>query len=138
VDSTSGEFYFLKIKPEYPRAVKAVAIAHMNYDTESKRLYFDRPAGSQWVASLWILEESCQVDLAVVLKEDRLECIEGYCGYCLDGDLCPKVEKVKQAVLKSEAFSRLREDVAHELFEKEAEDLHSANPMASPRTVRKR
>lgn len=133
--SSSGEFYFLKIRPEYPKVVNAVAIAHLYYDTETKCLYFDRPAGSQWVASLWIQEEGCRVDLAVVLKEDALECIEGYCGHCFDGDLCPNVEKVKQAVLKSREFSPVREDIIHELFQRAVEDLHSADPLPSPRTV---
>lgn len=135
MESSSSEFYFLKVRPEYPKAVKAVAIAHLYYDTETKRLYFERPAGSQWVASLWIEEEGCQVDLAVVLKEDRLECIEGYCGYCLQGDLCPNVEKVKQATLKSQGFSPVREDIIHELFQRAVANLHSAGPLQSPRTV---
>ena len=133
--SSSSEFYFLKIKPGYPKSVKAVALAHLYYDTETKRLYFERPAGSQWVASLWILEEGCHVDLAVVLVEEKLECVEGYCGYCLDGDLCPKVEKVKQAVLESEAFSLLREDLIHELFQRMVADLQSGGPLPSPQTV---
>lgn len=135
MQSRSSEFYFLKIKPEYPKAVNAVAIAHLYYDTETKCLYFDRPAGSQWVASLWIQEEGCRVDVAVVLKEDALECIEGYCGYCFDGDLCPNVEKVKQGVLESEAFSALREDLIHELFQRMVADLHLAEPSAFPQTV---
>ncbi|MBI4737117.1 MAG: hypothetical protein HY766_13850 [candidate division NC10 bacterium] len=135
MQSNSSEFYFLKIRPEYPKAIKAVAIAHLYYDTEAKRLYFDRPAGSQWVASLWIREEDCYVDLAVVLKEERLECIEGYCGYCFDGDLCPKVEKVKLAVLESEEFSLLREDLLHELFQRMVADLRLADPPPSPQTV---
>ena len=133
--SSSSEFYFLKIKPGYPKSVKAVAIAHLYYDTETKRLYFDRPGGSQWVASLWILEEGCQVDLAMVLKEDRLECIEGYCGYCLDGDSCPNINRVRQAVLESEEFSPVRGDIIHELFQKAVADLHLADPPPSPQTV---
>jgi len=133
--SSTSEFYFLKIKPGYPKSVKAVAIAHLYYDTETKRLYFERSVGSQWVASLWIHEEDCYVDLAVVLKEERLECIEGYCGYCFDGDLCPKVEKVKQAVLESEEFSLLREDLLHELFQRMVADLRLAEPSAFPQTV---
>ncbi len=135
MQSSSCEFYFLKIKAEYPKATKAIAIARLYYDTEIKRLYFDRPEGSQWVASLWIQEEGCHVDLAVVLKENNLEYIEAYCGYCVDGDLCPNVDKVRQAVLESEAFSRLREDVAHELFQKAVTDLHSIGPLSSPWTV---
>lgn len=133
--SSSSEFYFLNLRPEYPNAVKAVAIAHLHYDTEAKRLYFERPGGSQWVASLWIVEEGCHVDLAVVLKEDRLECVEGYCGYCPEGELGPAVEKVKQAVLASEAFSLVREDVIHELFQRMVADLQSGGPLPSPQAV---
>ena len=135
VGSMTGEFHFLKIRPEYPKSVKAVAIAHLHYDTEVKRLYFDRPAGCQWMASLWISDETCQIDLAVVLKEDRLEWIEAYCGCCLDGDLCPGVEKMKQAVLESEAFALLREDLTHELFQRMVADLDPPDPLPSPRTV---
>jgi hypothetical protein len=135
VEPSKSEFYFLKLRPEYPKAVRAVAIAHLHYDTESKRLSFDRPAGSQWVASLWILEEACQVDLAIVLKEDRLECIEAYCSDCPDGELCPKVEEVKQAVLESAGFSPVREDIIHELFHRAVASLHSADPAQSPRSA---
>lgn len=121
--SECGEFYFLKLKPGYPKSVKAVAIAHLEYDTETRRLYFDRPGGFQWVASMWILDEDCQIDLAVVLKEDNLEFIEGYCHH---GEECPKVERVKQAILGSDAFSQIREDLIQELFRREVAALHRA------------
>jgi len=132
MESTSGEFYYLKLRPEFPKAVKAVAIAHLHYDTKTKRLYFDRLDASQWVASLWILDECCQVDLAVILKEDGLQFIE---GNCVHGEDCPKVEKLKQAVLESEAFSRLREDLIHKLFQGTVADLHPAQPLQFQRTV---
>lgn len=135
MESASGEFYFLKIRPEYPRAVEAVAIAHLYYDTEAKRLYFDRPAGSQWVASLWILDENCRVDIALVLKEGGLECMEAYCGYCFEGELCPQVPKVKRAVLESEGFSQLREDLVRELFQRAVAGLQPVDPLPSPRSV---
>lgn len=132
MESASGEFYYLKLKPEFPKAVKAVAIAHLHYDTKTKRLYFDRPDGSQWVASLWILDEYCQVDLAVILKEDGLHFIE---GYCVHGEGCPKVEKLRQAVLESEAFFALRGDLIHELFQRTVADLSPADQHPFPRTV---
>ncbi len=135
MESPSAEFYFLKIKPEYPKDIQAIAIARLYYDTPIKRLYFDRPEGAQWVASLWIRENECHVDLAVVLKQDRLECIEAYCGTCFDGDLCSAVDTVRQAVLESGPFSRLREDLANELFRRAVADLHSAGPLSFPWTV---
>lgn len=123
MESESGEFYFLKLKPGYPKSVKAVAIAHLEYDTDTRRLYFDHPEGSQWMASLWILDGSCQIDLAMTLKEGALDFIEGYCHH---GDDCPQVEEVKRAILKSEDFSHLREELIHELFRREVAALHRA------------
>lgn len=126
--------YHLKIRPEYPKAVNAVAIAHFQYDTNAKRLYFDRPQGSQWVASLWIVDGPCEVDLAVVLKkkETGLEFIEGYCSH---GDFCPKVEELKQAILESAPFAKLREDLIHELSERRVADLDRGGPQPFPQTV---
>lgn len=129
-EGTGIEFYHLKLRPEYPRIVKAVAFALLRYDTEAKRLYFDRPEGSQWVASLWIRDEWCQIDLAVVLKEGKLEFIE---GFCLHGEDCPNVEKLKRAVLESEAFAQLREDIARELHQRAVVDLHRADHAVSPK-----
>ena len=121
-----GEFYQLKVQRGYPSIVKAVAIARLCYDRKILRLYFDRPQGTQWVASLWIVDDPCQVDLAVVLKEDRLDFIE---GYCLHADFCPKVEELKRAVLESEAFSQLRQDLIDELSERAASDLDIDHPV---------
>jgi hypothetical protein len=135
MQSRNNEFYFLKVRPEYPKSIKAIAIARLHYDTETKRVYFERPEGFQWVASLWILEEGCHVDVAVVLREDSLECIEAYCGYCLDGALCPEVEKVKRAVLESEEFSQVREDLLHELFQRAVADLDLTDPPPFPQVV---
>lgn len=132
MESSSTEFYFLKTKPHYPKAVKAVAIAHLYYDTKAKRLYFDRPKGSQWVASLWILDESCQVDLAMVLKQDKLEFME---ASCFHGELCPNVEKVKRAVLESESFSELRKDLIHHLSQGVVADPDPAHPLPSRKGV---
>lgn len=122
------EFYHLKIRPEYPRIVKGVAIALLYSDTETKCLYFDRPPGSQWVASLWIDDGACQVDLAAVLKEDGLEFIEGYCS---DDDFCSKVEDLKRAILASNPYSSLRQDLIHELFERAVGKLVPGNPLPS-------
>lgn len=126
MESERSEFYFLRMKAAYPKCVKGVAIAHFQYDSKTKRLYFDHPEGYQWVASLWVLQEDCQIDLAVVLKEDSLDFIEGYCQH---GDNCPKVEQVKRAILESEDFSHLREDLIHELFHGAVADLHTGEPM---------
>ena len=100
----SGEFYHLKRRPAYPSIVEAVAIAHLYFDRDELCLYFDRSPGLQWVASLWIVDGSCEVDLALVLKEGKLEFIEGYCSH---GDFCPKVEELKQAILECPAFDQL-------------------------------
>jgi hypothetical protein len=124
-----GEFYHLKRRAGYPGIVEAVAIARLDLDTKGLCLYFDRPPGSQWVASLWIVDGSCEVDLAVVLKEDTLDFIEGYCCH---GDFCPKVEELKQAVLHSSSFSQVREDLIYELFQRSVADL--GRPL-SPQTV---
>jgi hypothetical protein len=127
-----GEFYHLKKRPGYPSVVEAVAIARLDLDTKGLCLYFDRPPGSQWVASLWIVDGPCEVDLAVVLKEDTLDFIEGYCSH---GDFCPKVEELKRAILESSAFSRLREDLIRELFERAVSDLDPADRPPSPQMV---
>jgi hypothetical protein len=126
VPSARGlEFYHLKLRPEYPAIIKGVAFALLYHDTETRCLYFDRPPGSQWVVSLWIDDGTCQVDLAAVLKEKGLEFIEGYCSH---GDSCATVNKIKQAILWSEEYSRLREDLVHELFQRAVEDLDRVNP----------
>jgi hypothetical protein len=127
-----GEFYHLKRRPGYPSIVEAVAIARLYFDREDLCLYFDRPPGSQWVASLWIVDGSCEVDLALVLKEGRLDFIEGYCSH---GDFCPKVEELKRAVIESSAFDQLREDLIHELFQGAVAELDPADPPPSPQTV---
>lgn len=125
-----GEFYHLKVRPEYPSIVQAVSIARLYFDSRDLCLYFDRPQGSQWVASLWIVDDPCEVDLAVVLnnKEEGLKFIEGYCSH---EDFCPKVEELKQAILESSAFAQLREDLIHQLFQ--VDDLIPADPL--PQTV---
>src|SRR3972149_5718230 len=64
-----GEFYHLKRRPGYPSTVEAVAIARLVFDREDLCLYFDRPPGSQWVASLWIVDGSCDADSAQKLKK---------------------------------------------------------------------
>jgi len=132
MESERSEFYFLRTKPVYPKCVKGVAIAHLHYDSKSKRLYFDHPEGSQWMASLWVHHEDCQIDLAMVLKEDGLDFIEGYCQH---GESCPQVEQVKRAILKSEDFSCLREDLTHELFQGAVAGLHTVEPIQMQKTA---
>jgi hypothetical protein len=127
-----GEFYHLKRRPGYPSVVEAVAIAHLYFDRDELCLYFDRPPGFQWVASLWIVDGSCEVDLALVLKEGRLDFIEGYCCH---GDFCPKVEELKRAVLESPAFSQVREDLIYELFQRSVAGLNPIDRPLSPQTV---
>ncbi len=127
-----GEFYHLKRRPGYPSIVEGVAIARLYFDREDLCLYFDRPPGAQWVASLWIVDGPCEVDLALVLKEGKLDFIEGYCSH---GDLCPKVEELKRAVIESSAFAQLREDLIHELFQGAVAELNPADPPPSPQTV---
>jgi hypothetical protein len=125
------EFYHVKLKPEYPSIVKGVAFALLYYDTEIRCLYFDRPPGSQWVVSLWIKDGSCEIDLAAVLKHSGLDFIEGYCSH---GDFCPEVERLKRAIRESDAFSRLREDLTSELFQRAVGELAPAGPL-SPKTI---
>jgi hypothetical protein len=132
MESERSEFYFLRTKPVYPKCVKGVAIVHFHYDSKSKRLYFDHPEGSQWMASLWVHHEDCQIDLAMVLKEDGLDFIEGYCQH---GESCPQVEQVKRAILKSEDFSCLREDLTHELFQGAVAGLHTVEPIQMQKTA---
>jgi hypothetical protein len=126
------QFYHLKLRPEYPRIIKGIAFAFLHHDTEIRCLYFDRPAGSQWVVSLWIEDGACQVDLAAVLKEKSLDFIEGYCCH---GDSCATVEKLKQAILRSKEYCRLREDLVHELFQRTVEDPDAANPSPTQNPV---
>jgi hypothetical protein len=128
----SIEFLDLDLKPDYPEVVRAIAIAHFHYDTKTKRLFFDRPPGSDWVVSFWIRERFCQVDLAAVLKENGLDFIE---GYCFHGECCPTVEKLKHDILESEAFARLREDVINELFQRMVQDPSLANPPSPGRGI---
>ena len=135
VESMTGEFHYLKIRPDYPKAVKAVVIARFQDGTGAKRLSVNQPKGSEWVASLWIDDGFCQMDLAAVLMEDGLEFIE---GHCLHGENCPDIEKLQWAILGPGAFAQLREDLVHELFQRTVADLHPhpAHPqMPSPRTV---
>jgi hypothetical protein len=128
----SIEFCDLTLKPEYPEVVRAVAIAQLHYDTKAKRLYFDRPPGSDWVVSFWIREGACQIDLTAILKENGLAFIA---GYCVHGECCPTVEKLKHAILESEAFARLREEVIHELFQVMVQDPHLADPLPPGRGI---
>lgn len=132
LESMTGEFRYLKMRPEYPNDVKMVAIAHFQYGAEAKLPGLDQGEGSQWVASLWIVDGSCQVDLTAILNGERLEFIE---GACLHGELCPGVEKLKRAVLESEVFFRLREDLIRELFRAAVAHAHPADPLSSPQTV---
>lgn len=118
-ESMTGKLFFLKMRPEYPKAVKAGVIAHLHYDTQAKPLYFDRPEGSQWVAFLRIEDGFYQTDLALILKEEGLEFLEGYSS---QGEDHLKVEKVKRAILESEAFSALREDLIDELSQRRVEN----------------
>lgn len=127
-----GEFYHLKRRPEYPEMVEAAAIARLYFDSKTLCLYFDRSAGSQWVASLWIVDGECQVDLAIVLQHETLAFVEGYCCH---GDFCPKVAELQWVVLESSAFSELRNDLIHELHEKAAGDLGPSGRLPSPLTV---
>jgi len=127
-----GEFYHLKRRPGYPSIVEAVAIARLYFDREDLCLYFDRAPGSQWVASLWLVDGPCEVDLAVVLKEGGLDFVEGYCSH---GDFCPKVEELRRAVLESSAYTQLREDLIQELLQRAVADLDPVDRPPSPQTV---
>lgn len=121
--SVTGEFHFLKLRPEYPRIVRSVALALMHYDTEVKRQHFDRAGSPQWVASLRLVDGSCQVDLAAILTETGLEFIEGYCYH---GALCPTVEELKRAIVTDWDFGELRQDLVDELLRRTAEDLYAS------------
>jgi hypothetical protein len=131
VESMTGEVHYLKMKPEYPRIVKTVAFALIRYETEVKPHSLARPGAPQWVASLRIVDGPCRVELAVVLKETRLDFVEGYCSH---GELCPKVDELKRAILTSEAFSPLWQDLLRELFNRMAADFNSPGPL-TPETV---
>jgi len=123
LESMTGEFHYLKIRPEYPRIVKSVALALLRCDTEGKCHHFDRPGSPQWVASLRLVDGPCQVELAAVLKETRLDFIEGYCSH---GERCPKVDELKRAIVTQGPFSKLWQDLVHELFSRMAEDLYAS------------
>ncbi|MFQ5804780.1 MAG: hypothetical protein ACE5JQ_17965 [Candidatus Methylomirabilales bacterium] len=132
MDWMTGEFHYLKVRPGYPTEVKMVALGRLQYVGEAMPSSFDRPHGSQWVASLWIVDGPCEVDLAVVLKEGGLDFIEGYCSH---GDFCPKVEEFKRAILHSGAFATLREDLIHELSQRRVVGLDRGGPQPFPQTV---
>jgi hypothetical protein len=132
VESMTGEVYYLRMKPEYPRMVKTVAFALIRYDTEVKLHALDRPGAPRWVASLRIVDGPCRVELAVVLKETRLDFVEGYCAH---GELCPKVDELKRAILTSEAFSPLWQDLLQELFKRMAADFNSPGPLTPEAVV---
>ena len=128
VDAMTGEFHHLKMRPEYPKLVKAVAIAHIECEPRAKRFPPDRPLVSKWIASLWIDDGSCQVDLVLGLKEAGLELID---GTCLHGEECPGLEHLRGHVLESEAFAPLREDLMRELVQATVPRLRLAEPPPS-------
>ncbi len=132
MDRMTGEFHYLRVRPGYPTEVKMVALGRLEYVTETVPSYFDRPPGSQWVASLWIVDGPCEVDLVVVRKEEGLEFIEGYCSH---GDFCPKVEELKREILQSAAFALLREDLIQELSQRTIANFHSADSPPSQEAV---
>ncbi|HLE81950.1 MAG TPA: hypothetical protein VJA25_11725 [Dehalococcoidia bacterium] len=132
LESLAGEFHYLKMRPEYPHHVKMVAIAYFHCGGAIKPPSFDHPEGSQWVASVWIADGSCEVDLTAVLKGESLEFIQ---GSCLHGYFCPGVEKLKRAVLESQAFAQLRGDLIHELCQAAVGHPHSADRLPSPQMV---
>lgn len=115
LDWLSGEVHYLKLRSEYPNQVKMVALARLRWDIRTELRCNDQWARSQWVASLWVADGPCQVDLSMIRKGDGLACIEGTCS---DGDACPKIEKVRRAVLESAAFATLRDDIAGELVQR--------------------
>lgn len=118
----TGEFHYLKMRPGYPNEVTMVALARLQCDAKARPFWFDSPTESQWIGSLCLVEGPCQVDLSFVRREERLECIEGYCCH---GESCPKVEELEREVLQSAAFAALREDMAAELFQKALMDRSS-------------
>jgi hypothetical protein len=132
MDWMTGEFHYLKMRPGYPTEVKMVALGRLQYVTEATPSYFDQSQGSQWVASIWIADGPCRVDLAVVRKGEKLNFIE---GYCFHEDFCPKVEEFKRSILESSAFALLREDLIHELSQRRVADLDRGGPQPFPQTV---
>lgn len=131
-ESMSGELLFLKMKPEYPKVVKAGAVAHLHYDTEAKPLYFHRPEDPEWVAFLCVEDGLCKAELVLTLKEEGLEFTDGYSAR---GGGCAGVEKVKRAILESPAFSALREDLIHELSWRKVAELHPVDSDAGPESA---
>lgn len=128
-ESMTGQFFFLKMRPEYPKAVKAGAIACLRYDTQTKPLYSAWPEDSEWVAFLCIEDGLCRAELVLTLKEEGLEFTEGYSAR---GGGCAGVEKVKRAILESEAFSALREDLIHELSQRKVAEPYPVDSDAVP------
>lgn len=135
VDAMTGEFHYLKhlkIRPKYPKVVKAVAIAHIGCDARAERFPPDRPLVSEWIASLWIDDGSCQVDLVLRVKEARLEFID---GTCFHGEGCPGLERLRRHVLESETFAPLREDLMRELCQATVAPRGLAEPPPSQGAV---
>lgn len=132
LERMTGEFHYLKVRPEYPIQVTMVALVRLQCNVEAMPSCVDRSQESQWVASIWIVEGLCQVDLVWALKDNRLDFVEGHCSH---GDLCPKVEELKKAILESVAFAQLREDLIEKLFQRTVADLDPVEPLPSPQTV---
>lgn len=121
VETLRGEVHYLRMRPEYPDKVMMVGLARLEYDAQTKPSRFGWPRRCQWVASLWIFDGPCQVDLTLIRQEEGLDFIEGYCSH---GNFCPKVEELKRAVLESSDFAELRNDLVDELLQRMIANLH--------------
>jgi len=135
VESMTGEIHYLKIRPDYPKVVRSVALALIRHDgvctADLTRRSGERSAMPQWVASLRLADGQCRVELAAVLKDTRLNFIEGYCSH---GEFCPKVEELKRSVV-SRAFRPLWQDLFREVFRRMADELYPPEPLSSAMNV---
>lgn len=119
----AAELRYLPIRPEYPRMVKAAAVALVWSNREGQ--YVSQSEGSQWVAFLWLADGACQVELAGILEEEGLELIEGRCSH---GEYCVAVEELKRVILTSGDFRQLREDLVRELSRRPLAEPFPADP----------
>jgi hypothetical protein len=132
LESLSGEFRHLKMRPEYPHNLRMTALARFRSRRGTAPSWLSRQAAPSWVALLSVADGSCQVDLTVALRGEGLEFIQ---GGCLHGELCPGIERMRRVVLESDAFKQVRVDLVRELFRAAVARPHSADRLPFPQTV---
>ena len=132
LSAMTGEFHCLKLRADYPKEVKMVALARLGCGLGSVASRIHQPREGGWVASVSIVDGPCRVDLTAALGEDGLDFVEGSCAH---GPSCSRVIELQRAVLESPAYTQVREDLIHELFQRTLVELSPLDPPPRPQTV---